>query len=136
MRLALALPFILLAGAADAATPIAGRWITAGGKAMVRIDRCGTEICGRIERVLKATPGGATTDVNNKDKGLRARPFVGLPILTGFTDQGKDWRGRIYNPEDGKTYKSVVTRAADGTLKVKGCVAFLCQTQTWQPAGG
>ena len=27
------------------------------------------------------------------------------------------------------------SRAADGTLAVKGCIAaFLCQTQTWTPA--
>lgn len=138
MRLALSLPPLLLAALAsspvDAATPISGRWISDGGKALVLIDRCGAALCGRIERVLKATPGSVTTDVNNKNPALRQRPFVGLSILTGFADTGKDWRGRIYNPEDGRTYKSIVSRNPDGTLKVKGCIAFLCRTQTWRPA--
>ena len=56
-------------------------------------------------------------------------------MLSGFTDQGKDWRGRIYDPRSGRSYKSILSREADGTLKVQGCIAFFCKTQVWRRAG-
>ncbi len=133
-RTAAALLALTLAGTAHAAQPIAGRWITEDGGAIVQIGPCGSTTCGRIATVLKHRPGAASTDVNNPDASLRTRPIVGMPILSGFSDAGDEWRGRIYDPRNGKTYKSIVTRGADGTLKVKGCIAFLCQTQVWKPA--
>ncbi|WBH16508.1 DUF2147 domain-containing protein [Sphingomonas radiodurans] len=129
-----ALVALTFAGTAHAAQPIAGRWLTEDGSAVVQVGPCGGATCGRIVTVLKARPGAPATDVNNPDAKLRNRPIVGMPILSGFSDTGSDWRGRIYDPRNGKDYKSIVTRATDGTLKVKGCIAFLCQTQVWRPA--
>jgi uncharacterized protein (DUF2147 family) len=132
-RTATALFALTFAGTAHAAQPIAGRWVTEDGGAIVQVGACGAATCGRIATVLKSKPGAAATDVNNPDAKLRTRPVVGLPILTGFSDAGDDWRGRIYDPRNGKSYKSIVARAADGTLKVKGCISFICQTQVWKP---
>ena len=43
------------------------------------------------------------------------------------------WRdGKIYNPENGKTYRSVLKPAGPDTLKVSGCVFIFCETQTWK----
>ena len=135
MKRLLPLAILALAAApAHAAQPIAGRYLTEDGAALVEVAPCGGAVCGRIARVLKARAGAAATDVNNTDAALRTRPIVGLPILTGFTDKGKDWRGSIYDPRNGKTYKSIVSRNGDGTLKVQGCIAFICRTQTWRPA--
>lgn len=130
----LALAPALAATPALAAQPIAGRYIIEDGSALVQVAPCGATHCGRIARVLKPRPGGATTDANNADPKLRTRPIVGLPVLSGFTDKGDDWRGTIYDPRNGKSYKSIVTRRPDGALKVQGCIAFLCKTQVWQPA--
>lgn len=126
---------LFLAVPASAATPIAGRYVTEDGSALVEVGPCGGTTCGRIVRVLKHRPGAAATDVNNSNQALRARPIVGMPVLSGFADKGKDWRGTIYDPRNGKSYKSIVTRQPNGTLKVQGCIAFLCQTQEWRPAG-
>jgi uncharacterized protein (DUF2147 family) len=131
---AAALLALTLAGTANAAQPIAGRWLTQDGSAIVQIGPCGGGTCGRIATVLKARPGAPTTDVNNPDPALRNRPVVGTTILSGFSDAGDDWRGRIYDPRNGKSYKSIVARSPDGTLKVKGCISFICQTQVWKPA--
>ncbi len=133
MRALLVAGALLAAATASAATPIAGRYVTEDGSGIIEIGRCGPSVCGRLVKVLKARPGAPMTDVNNGDPALRSRPIVGLPILTGFTDHGDDWRGRIYDPRNGKSYKSIVSREADGTLKVQGCIAFLCQTQLWKP---
>jgi len=135
MRLILAGAGMLLAAApALAAPPITGRWITEDKAAVVEIGRCGQTLCGRIARILIATPGAPATDVANPDAALRKRAILGMPILTGFSDGGADWRGQIYDPRRGKTYKSIVRRDADGTLKVQGCIAVFCQTQRWTPA--
>lgn len=133
-RLLILAALAAIAAPAHAATPIAGRYLTQDGAALVEVGACGNSVCGRIARVLKASPGAPATDVNNRDAALRTRPIVGMPVLSGFADAGRDWRGHIYDPRNGKTYKSIVSRNPDGSLKVQGCIAFLCQTQVWKPA--
>lgn len=133
-RASVAVFALTLAGAAHAAQPIAGRWLTEDGAAIVQVGPCGATTCGRIASVIKARPGAPTTDVNNPDAKLRSRPMVGLPILSGFSQSGDEWRGRIYDPRNGKSYKSIVTRGENDTLRVKGCIAFICQTQVWKAA--
>lgn len=123
----------MLSAPAFAAQPIAGRWTTLGGKAIVQIMPCGATMCGRIDRILKLTPGRPDTDVKNPDTQLRDRPLVGLVLLSGFKQAGEHWQGTIYDPESGKSYSSKVSRNVDGTLKVQGCVAFICRTQIWTP---
>lgn len=134
LPLALVTALAATAMPARAAAPIAGRWLTEEGNAIVTIGACGAVTCGRITRLIKGPPSGPPVDRNNPDEKLRGRPLEGLTILTGFADAGKDWRGRIYDPKSGKTYKSIVTREADGGLKVQGCIAFICRTQRWTPA--
>jgi uncharacterized protein (DUF2147 family) len=131
---ALAVAAVALATPALAATPITGRYLTEDGAGVIEVARCGDKLCGRLVRIVKATPGAPTTDVNNSDPALRTRPILGMPILSGFADAGSDWRGRIYDPRNGKSYKSIVSKNADGSLKVQGCIAFFCQTQRWKPA--
>ena len=116
---------------AQAAQPVTGRWATVDGKAIVHIAPCGRQLCGRIERIVKPTPGRPQTDIRNPDPALRAKPLVGLALLSGFTDAGDIWKGTIYDTESGKSYSSKVSRNGDGTLKVQGCIAFFCKTQTW-----
>src|SRR5579875_3773768 len=107
------LPLLLAAATASpafAATPIAGAWRTQNGKAIVTIGACGAAQCGRISQILKPDGPGPALDRYNPDPKLRTRPILGLAILTGFVDKGSDWRGQIYSPEEGKTYKSILTR--------------------------
>jgi len=134
MRVMLATAAMLVALPASAATPIAGRYLTEDGAGIIEVGRCGNSVCGRLVRIVKAKPGAPTTDVNNSDPALRSRPILGMPILSGFADAGGDWRGRIYDPRNGKSYKSIVSKNADGSLKVQGCIAIFCQTQVWKPA--
>ncbi|MGL4313543.1 MAG: DUF2147 domain-containing protein [Sphingomonas sp.] len=125
-----------LAVPAHAAEPVTGQWLTAKGNAVVTISKCGTAVCGKIVRLLINTPENPEgLDRRNSKPELRTRKLVGLEIIPAFKDDGKDWRGRIYSPETGKDYAGYITKNADGTLAVKGCItSFLCQTQTWKPA--
>lgn len=133
MRLTILLPLLAIAGAAPAAEPITGRWITDDGKAVVTIAQCGKVVCGHITRILAPTPNGPPVDERNPDPKLRTRPVQGLEVLSGFIDRGSDWRGRIYDPEAGKWYKSIVAREPGG-LNAKGCILFFCRAQHWKPA--
>lgn len=135
LRTGFALPIALLmtAGGAHAAQPITGQWVTQGGKGLVEIAPCGRALCGKILKILKADPGKPTNDVKNPDPGLRKRPITGITIVSGLADAGSVWKGRIYDPTSGKTYDSKVSRNADGTLNVAGCVMIFCQSQTWTP---
>ena len=126
---------ISLAHPALAAAPVSGRWLTAEHDSIIQIGQCGASVCGRVAKVLKMMPNGRVPiDANNPDPKLRGRPVEGMTILTGFTDNGSNWTGRIYDPKSGKSYKSKLARNPDGTLDVQGCVAFFCRSFTWQPA--
>ena len=131
--LSFAAMFCMSAGAL-AAEPISGHWITEDGKALVTIGRCGNTVCGRVTRILATAPKDPPVDENNPDKTLRHRPILGLTVLSGFTDKGDDWRGKIYSPEEGKSYRSIIERDGPNRLKVKGCIAFFCKTQHWKRA--
>ena len=115
------------------ASPIDGVWQTEAVGGTVQIYECGAALCGKVltsERI-KANPN--VTDEKNHDESLRSRPLKGLVIMNGFTGGPPDWKeGSIYNPEDGGTYKGTIHMSDPGTLKLKGCWAFICKTQTWK----
>jgi uncharacterized protein (DUF2147 family) len=126
---------LTVAAPAFAAAPVTGKWMTTEKDSIIEIGQCGTMICGRIIRILKPNPKGPTVDSNNPNPSLRNRPIQGLMILSGFTDNGKNWTGSIYDPRRGKNYTSYLARQTNGTLQVKGCISFLCQTMIWTPTG-
>lgn len=132
---AMVLATLLFAPPAAAGAHIGGLWLTVEGKSHVRIESCGNKLCGTIIWLKEPSgkDGKPKIDKENQKEGLRTRPILGLPLLTGFKpDGGKRWTGgRIYNPEDGKTYKSKLTLESDDVLKVEGCVLFFCKKQIW-----
>ena len=65
---------------------------------------------------------------------MRSRKLLGMPVLSGFTEDGDEWRGQIYDPKTGKTYRSIIRRVNASTLEVKGCIGPFCQSQTWKRA--
>lgn len=127
-RAAWLLGTLALAAPAMAAN-VEGRWLTQDRKGIVEIAPCGGKLCGKVKRVLD--PKAPATDINNPEPQLRGRPMIGLDVLSGFAPFGKTWKGMIYDPKGGKTYRSIIRLNADGTLNVKGCILFFCQAQTW-----
>lgn len=126
---------VLLAAPLAAAQPIEGRWITQDGDAVVTVAPCGRSLCGTISRFLVTPPEGVgQRDVNNPDARLRTRRILGLPVLTDFSRDGDVWRGRIYDPKSGRSYRSVLERRDARTLAVKGCIGPICRTQLWRQA--
>lgn len=120
---------------AQAAQPVAGRWVTQNHKAMIQIEPCGRAMmCGRVIKLLPAADVGKTVDERNSDSKLRGRPLVGLPLLIDFTDGGDRWHGNLYDPQSGDTYTATLDRYPDGALKVRGCFFIICKTQRWPKA--
>jgi len=130
---------LLLASARPAAADdgVSGRWLTPGASAVVELTRCAdaATLCGTIRWLWEATDekGRQRLDSQNSDPNLRARPLLGLVILSGLTPRpGGGWQGRIYNPEDGQTYRATIARRGADSLMVEGCVLFVCQKQIWR----
>jgi len=137
-RFATAVAVLATLGAAPARADPLGLWSTPGGKAKVKISACGAALCGAIVSLREPTDetGKPKLDINNADAAKRARPIVGLSLLSGMKPDGDRWAGQIYNPEDGKTYKAYMTPQVDGGLKIEGCAlaGLVCKTQVWTPA--
>jgi len=126
---------LMLPLSAQAASPITGRWVTQSKDGVVEVYPCGEHICGKLSKFLVNPPAGpGAKDINNPDKALRSRTILGLNVLTGFKAAGDEWKGQIYDPKSGKTYRSIVYKGKSGNLVVKGCIGPFCQAQTWTPA--
>jgi uncharacterized protein (DUF2147 family) len=132
------------AGAVDADSVI-GFWNTQDHDALFEIYRCGSLYCGRISRLEepnypptdKHMPGRPKVDSHNPDPALRNRTLVGLPLISGFHYEGdSSWKGMIYNPEDGQTYRCNFSMAGENRLNVRGYIGIplLGRTQTWTRA--
>ena len=124
------------------AASVEGDWIVQDKSGRVRIAPCKTDasrLCGNIVSMPKPNDaqGQPLRDANNPNAALKTRTILGLPLITGFKPNGAGkWNGgKIYNPQDGKTYNSKLELTPAGTLKVSGCVAVICKAQIWTRAG-
>ena len=133
--LAAAFTALMMSAPLLAAEPITGRWVTPEKDSVITISKCGNSYCGRLSRYLKPPEDGVDQrDVNNPDPNLRKRKLLGIALLTGFSEEPKRWRGKIYDPRNGRTYKSFLTRKSATVLEVKGCWGPFCQSQNWTRA--
>ena len=112
-----------------------GVWLTPASNSHIEIQQCGEKLCGKIVWLTEPhnADGTLKLDRKNKKEALRTRPLLGLELISGFTKTGDDkWtKGRIYNPEDGQTYRSKLELKDQNTLDVSGCVLVFCRAQTW-----
>ena len=115
---------------------ILGLWTTDQGKGRVEIVRCAAPkpgLCGTIVWISEPNDkqGKPQTDKANKNARLRNRPIVGLRIFEGWREAGPNkWKGAVYDPEDGRVYDVDISLAGD-RLTLTGCIAFLCDSDTW-----
>ncbi|MEO6395387.1 MAG: DUF2147 domain-containing protein [Devosia sp.] len=129
---------------------IEGVWLTEK-KSEMTIAPCPAGWCGYITKIVVppeikekygddlAAIGDNYTDAMNPDPALRDRPILGLQILTlTATGRGKVFDGKIYNPENGKTYEGKLEVVNDNRVTLKGCVMFgmICQGEDWTRISG
>ena len=125
----------VLAIAAVVATPAlagdpTGVWMRSNGNSKIRIDNCGSAVCGTV--VWEKNP---RKDTFNPDPAKRDQPVTGVRVLLGMKPSGTpdQWKGEVYNAEDGKTYTGYITLQDASTLKLQGCVlgGLICKSDTW-----
>ena len=89
-------------------TPL-GIWATEENKGSVRIEECGTNLCGYAVK-------------------------SGERILINMKPEGSKWTGRIHDPDSGRDYDSTIALKGTDSLKVQGCAfgGMFCGGQTWK----
>ena len=116
---------------------IVGYWLAP--QSIFEIKNCDGELCAEIVQIFvkEDVDPKSILDSNNMDPELQSRPLIGINILEGFYGEFNSKNtlkgGRIYNPRDGKSYKSKLHRLDNGNLRVEGCVLFICDGDEWRP---
>ena len=116
---------------------IVGYWLAP--QSIFEIKNCDGALCAEIVQIFVAegVDPKSILDSKNMDPELQSRPLIGINVLEGFYGEFNSKNtlkgGRIYNPRDGKTYKSKLHRLDNGNLRVEGCVLFICDGEEWRP---
>lgn len=106
---------VAAAPAPVAAAPVAapnspiGLWATEENKGNVRVEQCGTNLCGYAEKSNER-------------------------ILINMKPQGSKWSGRIHDPDSGRNYDSTIAMKGPNAMRVQGCAfgGIFCGGQTWK----
>jgi uncharacterized protein (DUF2147 family) len=114
---AVAPPAPATAATRDLNSPL-GVWLTEEKEGKVRIEQCGSNLCG-YSVDSKSNQNGEQVLINMKPG----------------KDQNKDqkWSGRILDPNSGSTYDSTIALKGTDRLRVQGCAfgGMFCGGQTW-----
>ena len=83
-------------------------WATEENKGNVRIEQCGTNLCGYADKTSEQ-------------------------ILINMKPHGAKWSGRIHDPDCGSNYNSTIAMKGPNT-RVQGCAfgGMFCGGQTWK----
>ncbi|MCP3374450.1 DUF2147 domain-containing protein [Bradyrhizobium cajani] len=113
VQAAAATPAPAAAPTRDLNSPL-GVWLTEEKEGKVRIEQCGSNLCG-YSVDSKSNQNGEQVLINMKP--------------------GKDqkWSGRILDPNSGSTYDSTIAMKGTDRLRVQGCAfgGMFCGGQTW-----
>ncbi len=98
---------------ATVASPL-GLWLTEAKEGKVRIEPCGSNLCGYSVN--------ARTDANGEKVLINMKPL-----------ENSKWSGRIFDPNSGNTYDSTIALTGSDSLRVQGCAfgGMFCGGQTW-----
>ena len=118
-----ALLAVSVAGAADARSPIEGRW--AKGKMQIDIKPCGSALCGTI---VKASPKQQA-----KAERGSGTELIGATLIKDIRPAGpKTYRARVFLADRNMNASGKIQQVAPDRLKVSGCVlAFICKSTSW-----
>jgi uncharacterized protein (DUF2147 family) len=111
--------------AQDVTDEAIGRWLRPNQGWIVEFHPCGDYLCGEIVE-------GEGTDAESGES------VVGIQMLFDLEKHGdNEWRGRMYNPEDGHEYMGKVTILDENHVRMSGCMLFgtLCRSEEWPREG-
>ena len=126
-QLMLIFALIPIAGAADAAAPIEGKWKNPKGSVIINVAACGAATyCGRV--------AWATAKAKADARQGGTANLVGTSLLTGLRATGQgNYRGRVLLPKRDIHATAYVRAAGPNAIDVKGCAVagILCKEQRW-----
>ncbi|EJN16179.1 hypothetical protein PMI42_00277 [Bradyrhizobium sp. YR681] len=104
------------APARDPNSPL-GVWLTEEKEGKVRIEQCGSNLCGY------------SVDSKSNQNGEQ----VLINMKPGKDQKDQKWSGRILDPNTGSTYDSTIALKGTDRLRVQGCAfgGMFCGGQTW-----
>jgi uncharacterized protein (DUF2147 family) len=132
----------LATGVAAQQSPVDGIWQNEDGEGRVEIGPCAADTqlrCGKIVWIKKplAPNGRPVVDAKNPDDALKSRPICELEIISELqpTPSGDFQGGKIYDPEEGKTYAGSM-KLVGTKLKVTGSIVLpvlgqISDSETW-----
>lgn len=111
-----------------------GTWRHPENGSLVKLYSCGGGLCAQIVK----TQDPNAKDDKNPDPSKRGRKVEGIVIMSGAKKEGDNqWRGKLYNREDGNTYSGSITVLSKTQVKLEGCVlgGIICKGVTWTRVG-
>jgi uncharacterized protein (DUF2147 family) len=120
LSLAAAAALVAPAAAVAGDTPIYGVWVRDGHPTdKLEFYDCAGKLCAKgTQPMLDGSPA----------------PIV---LRSAAKTGPNNWKGDLFNPEDGKTYTGKIAYEPPNTFTMTGClVAFLCQSETWTRVSG
>jgi len=141
--LVLVLSLLIVQAFAQEAQKIAGIWWNDKKTSKIEVKEENGKFIGTVIYINpeKYVNGEPEKDFNNPDAKLKTKSRLGLQILSGlkFNSADKEWQGgRIYDPDNGKTYDCYAWFDADpNILNIKGYVVgikWLGRSTAWTKA--
>jgi len=118
-----ALTAVALAGAAEARSPIEGRW--AKGNLQIDIKPCGPTLCGTVVKASAKQQARA-------ERGSGTE-LIGATLIKDIRPVGaRNYRARVFVADRNMHATGKIQQLAPDQLKVSGCVlAFICKSARW-----
>jgi len=130
--------FLIAFSSSLAQSEIEGIWYNTMKTGKVKIVEVEGKFFGEIvwlEEPIDEKTGKPKTDINNPNESKHQDAIIGLDVLEGFVckEKGVYVDGKIYDPENGKTYSCKMTLKDNDNLDVRGYIGFslLGRTEKW-----
>jgi len=131
--LLLALSSLATAQTSDNPSVYNGFWVTPNFSSIVEVSDCNDSLCAEIAWLWRVSIAGRQLlDEKNPDSSKRNQSLIGMQLFRQFKPDGNAWRGRIYNPEDGRSYRASIKQISPDVLFLKGCWGPFCRSQRWR----
>jgi len=123
-RIIAALLTVLAAGAAEAQSPIEGRWKK--GNLQVDIRPCGPTLCGTVVKASAKQQARA-------ERGSGTE-LIGATLIKDIRPVGpSSYRAKVFVPDRNVNASGKIRQVSPDQLKVSGCVlAFICKSSNWK----
>ncbi|MFK8047445.1 MAG: DUF2147 domain-containing protein [Halioglobus sp.] len=123
---------------------LAGHWVLPDGSAIVHIEASPEGLLeGRVIGLLRpqfsvvdnyGKIGEPRLDLKNSKKSARDRPILGMEITSELRFEDNIWKGKIYDPRSGSSYRCVINLEGEEFARVRGYIGFsmIGRTMHWQ----